>query len=81
MLFVQLIIYWKSVNNIIFVNNNIKTSIGRINSLLFSIVLPSNSGLFLSCGPFVVITFSTSTRPIENVVTTTKGLQDRNNLL
>ena len=59
---------------------------------LFSTVLPSNSRLFLSCRPFVVITFSTgladvevtsvstSTRPVENVITT-KGLQDRNNLL
>ena len=50
--------------------------------------------MFLSCRPFVVITtFSTSlgpsqetevalkpTRPVENVITT-KGLQDRNNLL
>ena len=67
---------------------------------LFSTVLPSNSRLFLSCRPFVVIrTFSTGlvgvevtfvcprqetevtstpTRPVENVVITTKGLQDRN---
>ena len=52
--------------------------------------------MFLSCRPFVVITTrstglvgvkvttevtSTSTRPVENVVITTKGLQDRNNLL
>ena len=77
---------------------------------LFSTVLPSNSILFLSCRPFVVITFSTCfvgvevpsiswlgeltvncpsqeieetstpTRPVENLITT-KGLQDRNNLL
>ena len=43
--------------------------------------------MFLSCRPFVVITSqetevtSTSIRPVENVVLTTKGLQDRNNLL
>ena len=59
---------------------------------LFSTVFPSNSRLFLSCRPFVVITFSTDlvgvevteatpTRPVENVVITTKDLQDRNNLL
>ena len=64
----------------------------RINLPLFSTVLPSNSKLFLSYRPFVVITTfstglvetevtSTPTRPVENVVITTKGLQDRNNLL
>ena len=81
----------------------------RINLPLFSTVLPSNSRLFLSCRPFVVITTfstglvgvkftsvswspvncpsqetevtSTPTRPVENVVITTKDLQDRNNLL
>ena len=38
--------------------------------------------LFLSCRPFVVITtFSTPTRPVENVVITRKDLQDRNNIL
>ena len=56
-------------------------------------VLPFNSCVFLSCSPFVVITtFSTSlfglssffcqklqrpTRPVKNVVITTKGLQER----
>ena len=58
----------------------------RINLPLFSIVLPSNSR-FLSCRPFVVITtFSTglvgvivtSVSWLDNVVITTKGLQDRN---
>ena len=45
---------------------------------LFSTVVPSNSCMFLSCRPFVVnTTFSTPTRPVENVVLTTKGLQDR----
>ena len=43
--------------------------------------------MFLSCRPFVVITTlstglvdveSTPTRPVDNVVITTKGLQDRN---
>ena len=45
--------------------------------------------MFLSCRPFVVITnvncpsqeaevTSAPTRPLENVVITTKGLQDRN---
>ena len=68
----------------------------RINLPLFSTVVPSNSRLFLSCRPFVVITkfstglvdveeetevTSTSTRPVENVVITTKALQDRKNLL
>ena len=53
----------------------------RINLPLFSTVLPSNSRLFPSFKPFVVITtFSTPTRPVENVITT-KGLQVRNNLL
>jgi hypothetical protein len=37
--------------------------------------------LFLSCRPFVAIrTFSTGLVGVENVITT-KGLQDRNNLL
>jgi len=52
----------------------------RINIVLplFSTVVPSNSGMFLSYRPFVVnTTFSTPTRPVENVVLTTKGLQDR----
>ena len=53
----------------------------RINLPLLFTVLPSNSRLFLSCRSFVVITtFSTPTRPVENVITT-KGLQDRNDLL
>ena len=35
--------------------------------------------MFLSCGTFVVITtLSTSTRTVDNVVITMKGLQDRN---
>ena len=44
--------------------------------------------MFLSCRPFIVITLSRDlvgfevtsipTRPVENVVITTKGLQDRN---
>ena len=53
-------------------------------------------GCFLSCRPFVVITTistglmgvevtsvvtSIPTRPVENVVITTKDLQDRNNLV
>ena len=33
--------------------------------------------MFLSCRPFVEVT-STPTRPVDNVVITTKGLQDRN---
>ena len=54
----------------------------RINLTLFSTVLPSNSRLFLSCKPFVLITtFSPGLLGVENVVITTKGLQDRNNLL
>ena len=72
-----------------FLHGNISV---RINLPLFSTVLPSNSRLFLSGRPSVVITTfstglvdvevtSTSTRPVENVVLTTKGLQDRNNLL
>ena len=47
--------------------------------LIFTI-FPYNSRLFLSCRPFVVVT-TFSTIPVENVVITTKGLQDRNNLL
>ena len=58
------------------------SNIHRINLPLFSTVLPSNSRLFLSCRPLVVIiTFSTNLVGVENVVLTTKGLQDRNNLL
>ena len=35
--------------------------------------------MFVSCRPFVVITtFSTGLVGVENVVITTKGLQDRN---
>ena len=37
----------------------------RINLPLFSTVLPSNRGLFLSCRPFVVITFSTGLVSVE----------------
>ena len=34
--------------------------------------------MFLSCRPFIVITtLSTPTRPVDNVVITTKGLQNR----
>jgi hypothetical protein len=63
----------------------------RINLPLFSTVLPSNSRFFLSCRPFVVITFSTGLVDVEvtsvswlgqlTVVIKTKGQQDRNNLL
>ena len=35
--------------------------------------------MFLSCMPLVVnTTFSTFTRPVQNVVLTTKGIQERN---
>ena len=48
--------------------------------------MPSNIGMFLSSTPFIVIKiFSTglfcpglATRPVENVVITTNGLQDGN---
>ena len=51
----------------------------RINLPLFSTIVPSNICMFLFCRPFVVITtLSTPTRPVDNVVITTKGLQDRN---
>ena len=61
----------------------------RINLPLFSSVVPSSIFMFLSCRLFVVITTlstglvgveitSTPTRPVDNVVITTKGLQDRN---
>ena len=62
-----------------------------------STVVPSNSFVFLYCGLFVVDTFptalmgvgasevtektSTPTRQVENVVLTTKGLQERNTQL
>ena len=42
----------------------------------FSTVVPSNIYVFLSCRPFVVN--KTFSRPVENVVITTKGLQERN---
>ena len=57
----------------------------------FSTVVPSNICVFLSCKPFVNATFSTGLMGVEvtsvsrlgqltvdNVVITTKGLQDRN---
>ena len=57
----------------------------------FSTVVPSNICGFLSCRRFVVnTTFSTGlvgveteessthTRPVENIVLTTKGIQERN---
>ena len=50
----------------------------RINLPLFSTVVTSNICMFLSCRPFVVITCSTPTLPVENVVITTKLIQDRN---
>ena len=51
----------------------------RINLHLFPTVLPSNSSCFCPVGPFVVITtISTPRRPVDNVVITTEGLQDRN---
>ena len=45
---------------------------------LFSTVVPSNIYMFLSCRPLVITTFSTGLVGVENVVLTTKGLQDRN---
>ena len=61
----------------------------RINLPLFSTVVPAIIFMFLSCRPFVAITTlstglvgvevtSTSTRPVDNVVIATKGLQDKN---
>jgi hypothetical protein len=48
----------------------------------FSTVVPSNRYVFLSCGPFVInTTFSTGLVHFENVVLTTKGLQERNTQL
>ena len=45
---------------------------------LFSTVVPSNICMFLSCRPYVVITtLSTGLVGVDNVVITTKGLQDR----
>ena len=45
----------------------------------FSTVVSFNICVFLSCRPFVVSEeTSTPTRPVENVVLTTKGLQERN---
>ena len=44
------------------------TQLIRINLPLFSTVVPSSICMFLSCRPFV----------LDNVVITTKGLQDRN---
>ena len=61
-------------------NENLDSSI-RINLLFtdFSTIVPSNISVFLSCKPFVVnTTFLTPIRPVENVVLTTKGLQERN---
>ena len=49
------------------------------NFIYFSTVVPSNSYVFLSCRPFVVnMKFSTGLVGVENVVLTTKGLQERN---
>ena len=44
----------------------------------FSTVVPSNSCVFLSCRSFVINTFSTVLVGVENVILTTKGLQERN---
>ena len=45
----------------------------------FYTVVPFNSCVFLSCRSFVVnTTFSTGLVGVENVVLTTKGLQERN---
>ena len=44
----------------------------RINLPLFSTVVPASIFMFLSCRPFV------ATRPVDNVVIATRGLQDRN---
>ena len=60
----------------------------RINLPLFSTVVPAIIFVLLSCRPFVAITTlstlspetevtSTPTRPVDNVVIATKGLQDR----
>ena len=46
----------------------------KINLLLFSTVLPSNS-----CPSQETEVTSTPTKPVDNVVITMKGLQDRNN--
>ena len=49
----------------------------RINLSLFSTVVPASIFMFLSCRPFVVITtLSTGLVGVDNVVITTKGLQD-----
>ena len=62
----------------------------RINLPLFSTVFPSNSCCFCLVGLSLTVVncpsqetevTSTSEWPVENVVITTKGLQDRNNLL
>ena len=56
----------------------------RVNLPLFSTVVPSNICMFLSCRPFVVITtlstdlVGVEVSSVDNVVITTKGLQDRN---
>ena len=51
-------------------------------STYFSTVVPSKSCVFLSCRHFVVnTTLSMPTRPVENVVLTTKGLKERNTQL
>ena len=57
---------WRNIGNEELRTRSLHHQTTRINLPLFSTVLPSR--LFLSCRPFVVIT-------------TTKGLQDRNNLL
>ena len=50
----------------------------RINLPLFSTVVPAIIFMFLSCPSQETVVTSTPTRPVENVVLTTKGLQDRN---
>ena len=45
----------------------------KINLPLFSTIVPSSIFMFLSCRPFIVIT-----TPVDDVVITLKGLQDRN---
>ena len=50
----------------------------RINLPFFSTVVPSIICMFLSCPSQETEVTSTPTRPVYNVVITTKGLQDRN---
>ena len=76
---------YKGANYVSIINGKIKKyMVTMFYQIGNRIIFPPSSHptvVFLSCRPFVVNTFSTPTRPVENVILTTKGLQERNTQL